>query len=180
MAWGPSPCLSMDSRQGTPGGVSYFQALKAGTLIVKTVRMTRLTSIVLAASLLLAVGCGGDDDPAIYEATLASCHLKVTPSPDPIPLNETFALTVAAYDLADRSAMLKGVNFSVFASMPQHGHGMNVQPKQTKTSDGALDVQGMLFHMPGQWELVVGVAGCPQSDPGAQPEKVVFQIPLEP
>ena len=39
------------------------------------------------------------------------------------------------------------------AAMPQHGHGMNVAPTVKRTGDGEFRVDGMLFHMPGYWEL---------------------------
>jgi hypothetical protein len=39
------------------------------------------------------------------------------------------------------------------AAMPQHGHGMNVAPTMKQVAPGAYRVDGMLFHMPGYWEL---------------------------
>jgi hypothetical protein len=37
--------------------------------------------------------------------------------------------------------------------MPHHGHGMNVAPTVKRTRPGEFRVDGMLFHMPGYWEL---------------------------
>ena len=39
------------------------------------------------------------------------------------------------------------------AAMPQHGHGMNVKPTVKSLGGGRFRVEGMLFHMPGSWEL---------------------------
>jgi len=39
------------------------------------------------------------------------------------------------------------------AAMPHHGHGMNVAPTVKRTKPGEFRVDGMLFHMPGYWEL---------------------------
>ena len=39
------------------------------------------------------------------------------------------------------------------AAMPQHGHGMNVAPTVKQVAPGTYRVDGMLFHMPGYWEL---------------------------
>ncbi len=37
--------------------------------------------------------------------------------------------------------------------MPEHGHGMNVEPKVTALGKGRFSVEGMLLHMSGRWEL---------------------------
>lgn len=39
------------------------------------------------------------------------------------------------------------------ARMPAHGHGMNTQATTTRNEDGTFGVTGMLFHMPGHWEM---------------------------
>jgi hypothetical protein len=41
--------------------------------------------------------------------------------------------------------------------MPSHGHGMNTKPRLTRLGDGEWRAEGMLFHMPGEWELYVYV-----------------------
>ena len=41
----------------------------------------------------------------------------------------------------------------VDAAMPHHGHGMNVAPTVKSTGRGEFRAEGMLFHMPGYWEL---------------------------
>lgn len=50
----------------------------------------------------------------------------------------------------------------VDATMPHHGHGMNVEPKVTaraSSEDGVARflAEGMLLHMPGRWEFTVDV-----------------------
>jgi hypothetical protein len=53
------------------------------------------------------------------------------------------------------------VSLAVDAAMPQHGHGMNRVPVIEKLSDGKFRVDGLLFHMPGKWELYFDVARGP-------------------
>ena len=53
------------------------------------------------------------------------------------------------------------VSLAVDAAMPQHGHGMNRVPRIEKRSDGSFRVDGLLFHMPGKWELYFDVARGP-------------------
>jgi hypothetical protein len=42
---------------------------------------------------------------------------------------------------------------SVFAIMPAHQHGMNYSPSVVDLGEGVFRVDGMLFHMPGEWEI---------------------------
>lgn len=44
--------------------------------------------------------------------------------------------------------------------MPAHGHGMTVKPQVTRRmDDGSFLIEGMKFHMGGEWQLMVGVRG---------------------
>jgi hypothetical protein len=48
------------------------------------------------------------------------------------------------------------VELSVDAAMPEHGHGMNRVPR-IEAGDGHFRAEGLLFHMPGKWELYFDV-----------------------
>lgn len=41
----------------------------------------------------------------------------------------------------------------VDAVMPAHQHSMNYTPTVVELGEGAFRVEGMLFHMPGVWEI---------------------------
>jgi len=41
--------------------------------------------------------------------------------------------------------------------MPAHGHGMNTQPEVVAGKEGDYRVDGMLFHMAGEWVITVEV-----------------------
>ncbi len=43
------------------------------------------------------------------------------------------------------------------AQMPEHRHGMNYRPTIVKGGDGIYVAEGMLFHMPGRWQLLFDV-----------------------
>ena len=45
----------------------------------------------------------------------------------------------------------------VDALMPEHRHGMNNRPTVIKSGDGVYVAEGMLFHMPGRWQLIFDV-----------------------
>lgn len=120
--------------------------------------------LAVLAVLLFALGCksaGGSHEIATAPADLngglqsASGHYVVVyqTNPDPIPLNVPFHVNVMVYDTANRSAPLRDIKLDVDGRMPHHRHGMNRQPIVTQLEDGTFAVQGMLFHMPGRWEL---------------------------
>lgn len=45
----------------------------------------------------------------------------------------------------------------VDATMPEHRHGMNYRPSVRATGDGRWRAEGLMFHMPGRWELRLDV-----------------------
>ncbi len=67
-----------------------------------------------------------------------------------IPVSEHFALLVR---LCPATAELQAVD----ATMPAHRHGMNYRPTLQALGDGRWRVEGLLFHMPGQWALRLDV-----------------------
>jgi hypothetical protein len=85
-------------------------------------------------------------------------YVAYLPDPDPIPLNQMFSLHVWVYAAADRSEVLPNVRLLADAAMPEHDHGMNTTPRVRANPDGSFTVEGMLFHMPGHWELYLDVA----------------------
>lgn len=80
--------------------------------------------------------------------------------PDPIPTADPFFITLELF--ADDAcsvplplALDEKVAFEVAvdAAMPHHGHGMNVRPIVKAIGPARYRASGMLFHMPGRWEL---------------------------
>jgi hypothetical protein len=45
----------------------------------------------------------------------------------------------------------------VDARMPEHRHGMNYRPTVAATGAGRYRAEGLLFHMPGRWQLLFDV-----------------------
>lgn len=46
------------------------------------------------------------------------------------------------------------VSVGVDATMPEHRHGMNYKAKVVPLEAGRYRAEGLMFHMPGRWELV--------------------------
>jgi hypothetical protein len=76
--------------------------------------------------------------------------------PQPIPIGRHFRLRVLA---CSASGVLLQGPLAIDAEMPAHRHGMNYRPSVTRTGDGSFDVEGMLFHMPGHWQITFELGG---------------------
>lgn len=79
-------------------------------------------------------------------------------TPEPIPRGQPFTLQV-------RLCPANGVLGAADATMPEHGHGMNYRARVQPLGDGRFEVRGLLWHMPGRWELRFDVrpeAGAPR------------------
>ena len=70
-------------------------------------------------------------------------------SVDKIPLAKPFVIHLTVCTDTE----ITGLDLD--AIMPVHQHGMNYRPTIAATGAGSYRVEGMLFHMPGHWELQV-------------------------
>jgi hypothetical protein len=61
----------------------------------------------------------------------------------------------------------------VDATMPEHRHGMNYRPTVAATGAGHYRAEGLLFHMPGRWQLLFDV------EHGGRTERLSTDIVLE-
>jgi len=72
--------------------------------------------------------------------------------PSPIPANAEFALDVAVLT-PDRRALVPDAALAIDATMPAHGHGMNVVPRVVPAGSGRFRVEGLVWHMSGAWRI---------------------------
>lgn len=61
----------------------------------------------------------------------------------------------------------------VDALMPEHRHGMNYRPRVSAREAGRFVAEGLLFHMPGRWQLLFDV------DRGARTDRLATDLVLE-
>lgn len=99
-----------------------------------------------------------------FETNGGAYRICFLPPPEEIPDNDLFALDVWVLDAATGEPA--DVELWVDAAMPEHGHGMVVVPEVARGASGALRVEGMLFHMPGRWELYFDVTRGPLTERG--------------
>jgi hypothetical protein len=52
----------------------------------------------------------------------------------------------------------------VDASMPAHRHGMNYAPSVVPLGGGRFRAEGLMFHMPGDWQFLFEVRGAGKTE----------------
>jgi hypothetical protein len=126
----------------------------------------------------LGVSCGPADPPPLKttgarqgDSNGGNYTVSFKPSPDPIPMNQLFDLVVTATPKAAGSGNAPAIE--VDARMPAHGHGMNRVPKVARQGDGSFKAEGLLFHMPGHWELYFDISQ------GGKSERAQFDVDLK-
>lgn len=84
-----------------------------------------------------------------------SQRLMVALRPDPlqIEVGQPFSLIMNVCSKRGEPAELLALD----ATMPAHKHGMNYAAKIVPGVNGRYRVEGLVFHMPGEWELVLDV-----------------------
>ena len=90
--------------------------------------------------------------------------------PSVIPFNQQFSLSAMVHDGEDHTLMLNDRTLMVDASMPAHQHGMDTEPQVSMSEHGTYTIDGMLFHMAGDWELEFAVSD------GTTTERAFFTI----
>jgi hypothetical protein len=91
-----------------------------------------------------------------------SSHYMVAFRPEPlrIEVGEPFSLLFNVCTKNDMPAELVAID----AQMPEHKHGMNYRPTIVSLGNGRYRVDGMIFHMPGRWELAIDVRAGEESE----------------
>ena len=113
------------------------------------------------------------DGAAPVESNAGSYVVQYRTDPETIPWGEPFELEVWVLSTDGTPRALSDVELTVDAAMPEHGHGMNRVPEVERTESGRFEVDGMLLHMPGRWELYFDVGE------GALTERAQIEVELE-
>ena len=99
--------------------------------------------------------------------------IAMRPEPFRIEVGQPFMLIMNVCTKGGDAAEL----VSVDATMPDHKHGMNYAPTIKALGDGRYRVDGLLFHMPGNWEVAFDVR--PADKPGAETARLTYDFVLK-
>ena len=115
---------------------------------------------------LLVMACGGKDTgepeeeppggPTTGWTEGGTFQVAYETVPSPISLSEDFVMRTRVSD--SRGVWLEDETVVVNAEMPTHEHGMNTIPTTTYVGDGWYETTGMLFHMPGPWQITFDIS----------------------
>ena len=98
-------------------------------------------------------------------------HVVLDAPVDGVRLNRVQEWTVTLRDEEGEPITPRSLVF--LGGMPGHGHGLSSSPRVTEQlSPGRFLIDGVLFHMYGDWEIVIGVVG----DAGADKVTIPFRF----
>jgi len=90
--------------------------------------------------------------------------------PSPIEIGQHFSVEAL---VCPTPPIGVAAGFMVDARMPEHRHGMNYRARVFRKADGIYVAEGLLFHMPGLWQLMFDV------ERGGRMERLTTDIDLE-
>jgi hypothetical protein len=115
-------------------------------------------------------GANGGTWPATLVTKDGGFAVTLSPTKGAIVRNEHFSLDLFVEPSKAGGGPLK---VAVDADMPAHRHGMHTQPVITDQGDNTYQIDGMLFHMSGEWVITVEVTG------DGEPEQAAFPVLIE-
>jgi hypothetical protein len=100
-------------------------------------------------------------------------RIRARPAASPIELHRLHDWIVGIELTEASSEIPTAIHFD--GGMPAHGHGFVTQPRVTQNlGHGEFLVEGVKFHMPGEWALQITVKGATTSD------QVTLLLTIEP
>ncbi|MCW5630907.1 MAG: hypothetical protein KIT47_18690 [Rhodoferax sp.] len=111
------------------------------------VRIARVPALAMAAMASTALAACPLAPTALHQGGVQAAW---TAGVQPIAVGRHFTIQVR---LCPADAVLARVD----ATMPAHRHGMNYRPSIKAMGAGLWQVEGLMFHMPGAWELRLDV-----------------------
>jgi hypothetical protein len=112
----------------------------------------------VCAAALLSLACAaraacGDDLAGAQRVESGRYTVAYRAVPAPTVGNH-FALELA---VCPRGGAPAAESLGVDARMPEHGHGMNYRAAVKRLGADRFRAEGLMFHMPGRWQLVIDV-----------------------
>lgn len=117
-----------------------------------------MRALLAAAGLLVATPVWADCPLDLKGGTgwvVFSSHYMIAFRPEPlqIEVGTPFTLLLNVCTKRGKPAELVALD----AQMPEHKHGMNYKPTIVRGIDGRYRAEGLVFHMPGRWEVTFDV-----------------------
>jgi hypothetical protein len=154
-----------------------------GSIPRRRTRVPRPTTRLIALALLIGIGIACDRHAGSEHAapldvresgqigfaadsTAGRYRIAIRPADPPVVLGTIHDWVIRLERTDGRPPAPTSVTFD--GGMPSHGHGLTTAPRVTRSlGDGEYLVEGVKFHMGGEWELRVGLTDADGSDGAA-------------
>ena len=132
-----------------------------------------LCRVLLGLAVLMAFAAAAESIERSISTENGIYTVTIRPGDSQIPVGKRHPWTVS---IRDRDgAPIRPSQLAFYGGMPAHGHGLPSAPRVTRElSLGTYLVEGVLFNMHGEWQIVIGVVGS------AGVDKAVFDLSIEP
>jgi len=117
---------------------------------------TILRQLFILVLLLSSVSAQAQDRPNFELANREGYRVNIYSRLDPLQINRIHSWELEVLD--PQGSVVRNAEVSVSGGMPDHDHGMPTSPQVTGLlANGRYLLEGVRFHMPGRWVLVVDV-----------------------
>lgn len=120
-------------------------------LTMKAFLFTLLASVTLSANTSLLAA---ENTPDLRGSTVQGLMIEIYSDLSPLLINQIHSWHIRILDSNNQSLNVE--QLSVIGGMPEHDHGLPTQPQiTTRLENGDYLLEGVRFHMPGKWELII-------------------------
>ena len=126
--------------------------------VMKICKITKTFALQILFLFALGVNVNANDSPPIFETNSTQGYtVKIFSSLNPILLNQIHEWQLS---IERNNAPVSGASIVLTGGMPNHDHGLPTQPKITsEPAPGRYILEGIRFHMPGLWEIIIDISG---------------------
>ena len=134
------------------GGYARWRARR----VVAQMDTKKFSQIVMLLPLFLLMGAAPAPDSQSWSSSSGALKISFNSSVKPVPLNEIHSWTL--HVTTSSGAPVENAKVSVSGGMPLHNHGLPTAPVVTAyLGNGDYRVEGIRFHMQGDWEMQVTI-----------------------
>lgn len=104
-----------------------------------------------------------NDTAPLFETNSSQGYIvKIFSDSNPIVLNRIHEWQLS---IERDNKPVSEANISLTGGMPNHDHGLPTQPEMTSESEpGRYIIEGIRFHMPGLWQIIINISGDDSED----------------
>lgn len=114
-------------------------------------------------AILAATFAGAEESGRQHTSRSGQIQLSWSSDIQPLAINRMHGWTIRLTSAAGQA--IEDARISVTGGMPLHNHGLPSSPRMTEyLGDGLYRIEGMRFHMLGDWQLTFNVENGKQRD----------------